>query len=457
MKRYLPFLIPAFVFLFIKVSSSGIRLSDTNIYFYTGYQIIQGKILYKDIFFTNFPFLPYLSAVYFFILRGDLTAFFFTAVIETLAVGFVIYLIVLKKTKDILQSTLSAALYLFSFIILSTSDHQSGVFAASLFVVLSYFFYLKKRFLLTGVFLALALMTKAYFLPIFFAFIVFLFLKSFKKNRNSILYFGGGFFTTILVILLPSLLLARGDFFKDVFLYSLTRSQGLSKSEIFWFFITHDIILFVLLIFNLLAIRRRMLFGLISLFGIAFVILYKDIYFLYLNFFIPFLCLSFPFFNNFLQSKFQMQKYIIPSIISLFLLYNLISYFSGFQNIQKLPQFLDIVDTIKKENPKFLYGVNDLTPSLAYYTSTPLLGDVTDTNANIFRKGYLDAKRLSSDAIKSRTMLVTHGINYPEFGVRQDIIDEIFDVKILEKCELKYSYPVRSEGYTNRINLFTCY
>jgi len=152
-----------------------------------------------------------------------------------------------------------------------------------------------------------------------------------------------------------------------------------------------------------------------------------------------------------------LQKNIFPTIIFIILIYNLIIYLSGFQNLQKLPQFSEMAVSIVKEKPDRLYGINSLTPSLSYYSNIPLLNDITDTNPNIFRKGYLDNQKLSKDALKQKTMLVTQGFFYQELGVRQDMIDEIFDTEILKDCKLKYSYPVRSEGYTNRINLFTCY
>ena len=53
MKRYFPLFIITSIFLLLKLTNLGIRMSDTNIYFYTAYELLQGKILYKDIFFTN--------------------------------------------------------------------------------------------------------------------------------------------------------------------------------------------------------------------------------------------------------------------------------------------------------------------------------------------------------------------------------------------------------------------
>src|SRR5689334_17247630 len=141
MRKYALFLIPSSLFFFIKIIDIGVRFSDTNIYFYTAYEVLQGKLLYKDIFFTNLPLFMYISALYHFISGGSIHFYYFTAVLESIITGFLIFLIVSRQTKDKLIATLSSAIYLFSYIVLATSDHQSGVFLASLFAVLSYFFF----------------------------------------------------------------------------------------------------------------------------------------------------------------------------------------------------------------------------------------------------------------------------------------------------------------------------
>jgi hypothetical protein len=484
MKKYLPFLILASCFLLLKVTNLGIRLSDTNIYFYTGYQLLQGKILYKDIFFTNFPLLPYVSSLYYLLTFKQLPLFYFTAAIEAAVTGFLIYKIVLKQSKDSLLSALCSSLYLFSFMLLSTTEHQTGVFLASLFAVASYYFYLEKRYLFMGIFIALALLTKAYFLPIFATYLVILFFdqrgeknrggKSEKKHstvissvserspgishfiRNDILRFVVGFTITIFIILLPSLLLAPHDFIKDVFQYSLTRSQGVSKMNILWFFITHDLLLFASLVYSIIMIRKHLFFGLLSIFSIIFFFLYKDIYYLYLNFLLPFLCLAFANLYQDITKRIELQKMIIPSIIIIFLIINFFIYMNGYRNLQKIENIEVLTQAIEQANPQSLYGINSLTPVLAYLTDTPLLNGIVDTNPNIYRKGYLNATKMTAVALKDRSLFVTQGLSYPEFGVEQPVTDEIFDTKIMKNCRLVQSLTVKNEGPQNRINLISC-
>ena len=454
-KKYLPIFILIFVFFIFKLTNLGIRLSDTNIYFYTGYQILQGKILYKDIFFTNFPLLPYLSSLYYLLTAGNLKLFFLTATIEVSVIAFLIYFMVYKKHKDAFLALTSSALYLFSFIILSTSDHQTGVFFASIVSVLSYYFYINKRYVLTGVFIALALLTKVYFIPILLAYLAIFIWE--KKIKNLQWFLIGGVIASLL-ILLPTLIFAFPDFIKDVFEYSLTRSQGIEKSSIVWFFITHDFPLFALLIFSLVTINKNKFLGLLSIFGIFFFLIYQDIYYLYLNFLIPFLCLSLPEFYKSIQQNFSLQKAIIPTILIPFLIYNFVVYNSQFRNLQKLNNYSEIVSAVKKENPDVLYGVNDITPVLSYSTGIPLMNNIIDTNPNIYRKRILDSKKLTTEAIKQKAVIVTHGVDYPEAGAKEEVVNEIFDKLLVKKsCKLVKSFPVQTEGVENRLNLLRCY
>ena len=231
LKINLPIIFIITPFLLFKFFNLSVRLSDSNIYFYTGYQLLQGKILYKDIFFTNFPLLPYMSSLYFLLFFGSLKLFFLTPAIEASIVAALIYFIAQRQTKSILLSTLSSMLYLYSFIVLVTSDHQSGVFLASLFAVISYYFFFQRKHFLAGIFIALAFLTKAYFIPIFAAYFVTLFLERSEKSFSSphertkrierartIMQFVGGFIATIVLILLPTLLFAYHAFIKDVFI-----------------------------------------------------------------------------------------------------------------------------------------------------------------------------------------------------------------------------------------------
>lgn len=454
MKRVLPLIFPSILLLFLKFFNLDIRISDTNIYFYTAKELLEGKFLYKDIFFTNFPLFPYISSFYFLIMDGRLDLFFLTPTLEIIVIAFIIYLIIFQKTKSFLSSFTTSSLYLFSFLVLSTSDHQTGVFLASIFSLIAYYFFEKKHLFVSGIFIAFAILIKAYFLPVLLSLFIALLLKEKKKTIKFI----AGFFITFFIILLPFLIFAGNEFIKDVFKYSLVRSAGISKTNLAWFFISHDFIFFIILIFNLLNIRKSLFFGIFSISSFLFFIIYRDIYYLYLNFMAPFLALSFPSLNDFTNQKLHLQKAVLPTFVIIFSLINIILYLSSYKDLQKINNVSEIIKIIKTEKPEFLYGVNDITPALSYFSETPLLDNIIDTNENIFRKGILDANLLTKKAIKQKSIIVSHGVSYKEAGIEESLIDGIFDKETVKKsCRLILSSPVQSEGVINRINLLKCY
>jgi hypothetical protein len=393
------------------------------------------------------------AAFYYLITKGNLLLYYFTASIGVVITGIIIYLLAYKTTRSLLLSASTTSLYLFSFMILATSDHQSGVFLAALFSVLSFFFFTNKKFFIAGIFAALALLTKAYTLPLLVAMLFVLIIE----NRKSFPRYIGGCITAVIIILLPTILSGPASMWHDVFAYSLTRSQGVSKLEILWFSFQHDFLFILLLTSSAFFIKKYRFYGILALISILFFILYKDIYYLYLVVTIPFLCLFFAELMKDLLRKYAVHPMMIPTIIVIFLGYNFISYFNGYNRLQLLNQLPEMLQIISKEKPKVLYGVNGITPALAYLSNTPLLNNIIDTNDNIFRKGYLDAKNLTRDAINQHALIVTQGVWYPEVGIKEDILTDVVVKETIKKhCKLTNHFDFNSEGNTNIIAFYRC-
>jgi hypothetical protein len=453
-KIIFPFLLIV-LFLTIKISSNGIRLSDTNTYFNIAYQMSHGEILYKEIFFSNFPLFSYVSFFYYLITFNNIDLFYFTSIIEVAITTFLIYLITIKKTKDYLVSAISSALYALSFMVLSTSDHQTGVFTASLFGVLGYYFLQGKKYLTSGIFIALTMLTKAYFLPIFLSFFFYVAIRGGFKNLIRFLL---GLTIASLAVLTPSLIQAPKEFFSDIFGFSLTRPVGIPKMNILWFFVTKDFFFLFLLLFNLANFKKNVFFGLVTIFSILFFFGYQDVYYLYLNFLAPFLSLSFYEFYFFSTVKFNLQNLVIPTIISIIIVFNLSTYISGYRNLGKISNFDSIIKTIKNENPKYLYGNINLTPALISILNIPALENVNGAHEYFFQRGIYDKRKLTDKAVNTKTIIIAQGADYPQYGIKQEIMDNIFiNETIYKNCKNILSVPTFAEGEANRINLFKCY
>lgn len=453
---FIPLILGGAFFFIIKLANLGIRLSDTNVYYYTALKLLEGKVLYKDIFFTNLPLFPYLSSVYLFISGKNILVYYFTSTIEVLSTSFFIYLLLKSTTKNPVISSCGFLLYLFSFMILATTDHQTGVFLASFFSVVSYYFFIKNKYLFSGIFIGLVLCLKAYFLPILLAYITYMVLK---KTWQKLFYFLIGFAGTALLIIGPFLLFAKSFFIAQTFGYSLHRAAGLSKLEVFSFVITHDSMFVVLFIFSLFNMKRDTFLFLVSVFSLLFLILYQDIYYLYLNFLLPFLAFSLPYTYTSIEKLFH--KKIDTAFIAIIILIstiNFVRYANGFSTLGKINDIDQLTRAIKKESPEFLYGVDSLTPALAAISNTPLIDGIIDTNENIFRSGNLDKNTMTSDALKKKTIIVARGVSYPSMEIEDQLFEGIFDKeKVAKKCKLLTSQPILAEGAVNRINLFRCY
>lgn len=441
-------------FLILKLSYLSVRISDTNLYFYHGYKLLTPQLLYKDTFFFNLPLFAYISSIYYLITSGDIVMFYATALLEVAVITFLTFFIVYTKTKNYTVSVISSLLYMFSSIVLVTSDHQTGVFTASIFIVLSYLFLEKKYFLISGVFAGLSLLTKAYFLPIVLSFTVYLLFI--KKDYKHFFHFIAGFISSTIVIISPFLILARKEFMADL-LFSLTRTGG-TKQDIIYLFLRYDFILFSVFIFNLFNFKKNSLFALISLFSIAIFFFYQGLYYLYLNFIIPFLAISFYNLSHFLVQKRHLLKIVLPMIVLFAIGINIVMYVIHFSNLGSVENIDTIIKLIKKENPKYLYGAVEITPALAYLSQKPLLDNIINTNKKGFIKKILDSKKLTQKAIKTKTIIVARGTYVSQLNIGDAVIDEIFDKDLLRKyCHHLASFPIYTADETNRINLLKCY
>lgn len=457
------FIISVICFLLLKIPGVTIRLSDTNIYIQMAQHILQGKLLYKDIFLTNLPFFPYLSTMYWVLVGKDPLWFYRTAALEAVLTALLIYLITSGKNLPRSIPVMAAISYLFSFIVLATSDHQTGIFFASLMATLSYFLYQREKYILSGVTLALMVATKGYFLPIAAAFIFYDFWKRRRLNWKLV----AAATLTLLIILLPTLLTAPSSFIANIFGYTIFRPSGLEKGPLFSFFFLHDWLLAGMLFFCLFNFKRSPLLGLIIAFGSAFLLIFQDIYLFYINLLVPFLCIALAdAIPLFMKKVGRLNGILVATLIlSLALILNLRTYFQQYREIQRVKHIERIVAVIQKEKPQVLFGTPELTPILSYLTDIPLMNDVIDTNANLFIRHIYSLDQFGKDIFKQKTMVVTLGADntvHRRDGAQERIYDPITSstfqqLPLEKKCKIVLSQPVYADGIVNRINIWKCY
>jgi hypothetical protein len=299
------------------------------------------------------------------------------------------------------------------------------------------------------------LLTKAYFLPVLLSYFFILPLHI-TSLKTPILKFVLGLAATSIVILLPTILFSFQDFFKDIILYSLIRPQGVSKALIFNALLTREFLLFALGITSIFFFNKYRFFAVLHLFVALLFLFYKDFYFYYLNIAAPFTCIFIGLLYYNLQKAWNIQKMVIPSLLVIIMFINFVQYLNTTRN-QRIEQYTQIVNAVKHLHPPVLYDPNDINPLLSYETGIPLLDGIVDTNPTIYKKGLLNSTILTKRAVAQHALIIGHGVYYPQFGIDQNMIDDIFDMNILAKnCKIIANIPVRTEGYDNRLQFVTC-
>ncbi len=452
------FIIVLCVAIFIAIKFSTLNfplLSDSYVHFYTAESIIQGKLLYKDIFYTNLPLFPLIALLYKTLILGNIRYFNLTASIEASIITLIIYTLVFKESKSKLTALLSSLVYLFSFVTLTTVDGQSGVLTASLFAILSYYFLLGKKYTLVGILLGLSILTKAYFAVVVVPFMLFLFLK---KERKPLLKLTTSFTITILIILAPFLLFSLPDFLKDILSYSLMKKDLTSKFSSLGVWLIYDALLMILLTINAVRIRRDLLLGLICLSFTVFFLLYQSVFFIYLNIITPFLCISLPKILSSIQGDLHYRR-VITVCIFLYFIFPVSTYlnlYNAGMNYLPFDKLNHLIKVVSNENPSFLYGTPDLAPAVSYVTGIPLFYNIIDTNDAIYKSGILDSKKLSKEAARNKTIILTYGANYA--NLKNINLNSFADTKILTiHCKVIESIPVKPSNVANVINVFKCF
>ena len=256
---------------------------------------------------------------------------------------------------------------------------------------------------------------------------------------------------------MPFLITAREQIYTYIIQYNLTRTPGVSKSNLFNFFISHDIILSLLFLITLIRIRTNMFFGFVSIFTFLLILFFSDPYYLYLNIFTSFLCLSMTDIFLSIEKQFgTFNKYIVIVAIAIAAI-NIVWYMNTFQDVARIDNINEIVADVSNIHPQSIYATQSIGPAIAYLAHIPMLNNIIDTNANFYRKMILDSTTLTKEAVAQKSLIISLGAIYPAYGVNKPVTDEIFDINLLANhCPVVKMYPVRAEGLENRIVLLQC-
>lgn len=422
------------LFYWIKSIGFSYRFGDGNAYFYMADQFLRGLLPYRDFLIADPPLLILLLAGIKAIISNNIILFQAVPILLESATAIILFLETRKKLPNLAK--FAPALYLFSFLILSTTDYLTGLHFVIFFIALAYYF--REKPYLSGFFWGLATLIKLYVVPGFLGWIIWLKLsKQTKLLQKTII----SYVLTGAIFMLPFLIISPWPVIDQIIIHQFNRPAGISKVKIFSFFIMHDLILLIMAGISFFVAKN--LKTILPFLGwIIFYLIFKDLYYLYLGVLAFWIILSvYELFiylkesaqGTWLGSSYQQLSIIIIISILFSQVVGIRLYQQTIQPKGLFPQVEAVADFIKQLPQKPLYGSHEVAPLVALKANRQLFNDHADTNAQLFGSGVLDKEKISAEAAQEGVYLLTKIANIPQNPNLDQGYEGYFDQKIFEK------------------------
>lgn len=453
------------VFFAIKIPQIDFRYGDENIYFQMGNLITQGQLPYQDFFLASPPLQILLIALIIFIFGFNIYLLKIIPLLCIAGSAFFIYKI-LACQKQKIAGILSVILYLFSFLILTTSDYFSGAHLTIFLCLFSIYLLLKNKPAWSGLLSALALLARFYAAPIILAIIIFILLnKNKRKHFWKFILSSGSIFIGINLILY---LIFKENYIQDVFIYNLLKTEVQSKMSVFKFFLEWDWPLLILASLSLLINKFKKL--ILPLLGVLttglFLFIFQDIYYLYFNLLMPFIAiLAGLFLARIVVTSLNYQKYFIHfvsgGIILALLMLSLtnINFYlkdhAGTARIDYIENLNNFIINNSNSQDK-IYGSFEITPLVSVMTGREIVGNFVDTNSKTISTGMFDInereKILKNNKIK---FIITKILVSPDGNILA--LDNFISFNFLENnCQPVKTFPIKKDYYSNLLIVWEC-
>ncbi len=455
-KNTLAFFGMILLFLIIKISEICFRFSDGNIYFYMGKLILQGQLPYQNFFFASPPMQILVIAGFLSLFGAKVILLKIIPILACIISSTLIFTIIKKKFNS-LWALISATLYLFSFVVLTTTDYSTGIHLTTLFIVLSCYLIYKEKYFLGGIIASLSLLTRLYAAFAVLGIMIFLLIK----NRKAFLNFILGIIIIFIPVNLLLILLFKGNYLNSVFLYHLLKSEGIPKLTILKFFLKWD---FILISLSALALifkdKKKILLPLIIAGTILlFYIFYADIYYLYFGLLMPFLAILGGY-SLYKLTKKVPQKFLFILIIFLLgiiIINNSAFYIKNHSSTAKIDFIYDIVKYVQENSrpQDKIYGDFEIAPLVALMSKREITNNYVDTNEKTFISGLYNIKE-RTNAIRGNTKFVLIKALLDQKGKilhMNGIIEPDF---LLKECNLTKTYPIKADYSDNAVLVFDC-
>ncbi len=446
------------IFYLVKAGGFSYRFGDGNAYFYMAEQILSGFLPYRDFLIADPPLLILLLAGIKSVIGSNIILFQAVPIVLETMTALVIYLEVKKSLPN--YAKFFPVLYLFSFLILATTDYLTGLHFVTLLIALAYYF--RKNPYLSGFFWGLATLIKLYVIPGFLGWLLWLKLSGQIKNiRKTIL----AYITTGTFFMLPFLFIAPKTVINYIIIHQFNRPIGLSKINIFRFFVLHDFTLLLLTTASLVLTKnKKLLLPIIA--WLNFYLIFKDLYYLYLGVLAFWLVLAVKqlllYFKNQKQPPWlaENQAQLSAIVITTLILSQAVGVYLYQQSTQQQGQFAHVETAaayIKNLPVKPLYGSHEVAPLVALKSERKLLGNYADTNAQLFGSGVLNKKQISQQVVEQGAYLLVKIANIPQNPNLDHGFDGFFDQEIFDQyCHRLTIIDGPKEELFTDIGIYNC-
>jgi hypothetical protein len=445
-------------FILFKLSNLDFRFGDGNAYIYMAYEILGGSIPYKDFFLADPPVFVLILTFFKVFFGNHLLLFQILPIFAESLTALFLYLLLKKLSNP--YAFLAPAFYLFSFSILATSNFFTGVQFVVLFVVSAMLLYEYDKRAASGVFWALACLSKLYAVPAFVGFAAYLIFKKEPVQKMLIGFFGASFAITI-----PFIIVSPRNFFDYTFFHHLRRPYGISKLSTLSLYASKEWMILILGFIGFFLAKKKSIavsFALSALFLLAF----KDLYYLYLNILLPFLIISVFYFIEKIGSPANGNKtafWIFIAIYCAFAAQSVLTYQKEYKDQGKFPNTKEITEYIKTlPEGVELYGGHEIAPVMALMADRKLFENMIDTNTQVFSAKTIDVKKLSERAVEKGIYLIAKTDDYPEYKIYDFGFEGFFDKDVFKNsCSEIKRFPVfydmdGSETSRSKIGVYLC-
>jgi hypothetical protein len=443
------------LFLIIKISQLRFKFSDGYTYMYMGKLILEGLIPYKDFFFASPPFQSYLMAFAMIFINKNFILLKLIPIFFTLGSAFFIYSFMKKKFSD-KQGLVASTLFLFSYLILLTTDYSTGIHITTFFILGMIYFLEFNKPIIAGIFASLAMLTRLYApFPIVGAG---LYLLIYRKNQFW--KFATAAILPFAIISIIFQIISNGNYLDQIFFFrlNLITGIGLSKLNILKFFFLSDIILILgsiaWLIFN--KNKKQLLLPILTFLSTAILyVIYSDIYYLYFGLIIGTMAIfTTQFIFNFKNKK-QFKKILTIFLIILIIL-TTVSYIKNHAtaaNINFIDEATNFIKANSLEN-QTIYGHFSITLLLSLKSGRRLAGNIADTNPKNTMTHTITEQEIINK-IKPVKFIITKTTILPNNQILG--FDSSIPINYLKQnCNIVKTYSIKKDYSDNTVIIWNC-